>query len=99
MCPGAYLPWAGRLRWRTAFFLWYRWPRRRSLCSFVQGGDVFRIEEERLAERNRAEEALRKARDELEVRVKERTAKLAQTTEQLRLELTEYPVFIDEMPR
>lgn len=51
--------------------------------------DVFRIEEERLAERNRAEEALRKARDELEIRVKERTAKLAQTTEQLRLELTE----------
>jgi PAS domain S-box-containing protein len=51
--------------------------------------DVFQIEEDRLAERNRAEEALRKARDELEERVKERTAKLAKTTEQLKLELTE----------
>ena len=51
--------------------------------------DVFQIEEERLSERNRTEEALRKAHDELEERVKERTAKLAKTTEQLKLELTE----------
>jgi transcriptional regulator with PAS, ATPase and Fis domain len=51
--------------------------------------DVFQIEEERIAERNRAEDALRKARDELEQHVRERTAKLAKTTEQLRLELTE----------
>lgn len=51
--------------------------------------DVFQVEEERLAERNRAEDALRKARDGLEQRVKERTAKLAKATEQLRLELTE----------
>jgi transcriptional regulator with PAS, ATPase and Fis domain len=51
--------------------------------------DVFQIEEERIAERNRAEKALREARDQLEIRVKERTAKLAKTTEQLKLELTE----------
>jgi PAS domain S-box-containing protein len=51
--------------------------------------DVFQIEEERLAERNRAEMALRQARDELEERVKERTGKLAKTTEQLKRELTE----------
>jgi PAS domain-containing protein len=51
--------------------------------------DVFQIEEERIAERNRAEEALRKAADELEQGVIERTAKLAKTTQQLKLELTE----------
>ncbi|MBW2318963.1 MAG: sigma 54-interacting transcriptional regulator [Deltaproteobacteria bacterium] len=51
--------------------------------------DVFQIEEERIAERKQAEKALTKARDELEGRVKERTAKLAKTTEQLRLELGE----------
>ena len=51
--------------------------------------DVFQIEEDRLEERNRAEAALRQARDELEARVKERTAKLAKMTEQLKRELTE----------
>jgi PAS domain S-box-containing protein len=39
--------------------------------------------------RKRAEEACRKAHDELEQRVKERTAELASTTEQLKLELIE----------
>ena len=51
--------------------------------------DVFQIEEDRLEERNRAEAALRQARDELEARVKERTARLAKMTEQLKRELTE----------
>ncbi len=51
--------------------------------------DVFQIEEERIAERNRAEKALRKGADQLEQRVRERTAKLAKTTDQLKLELTE----------
>jgi signal transduction histidine kinase len=48
------------------------------------------LENQRLVEEKRqAQEALRKAHDELEQRVEERTAKLATTTEQLNLELTE----------
>ncbi len=51
--------------------------------------DVFQIEEEMITERKRAEKVLTEARDELEERVKERTAKLAKMTDQLKLELTE----------
>jgi light-regulated signal transduction histidine kinase (bacteriophytochrome) len=40
-------------------------------------------------EKRQAREALRKAHDELEQRVEERTAKLAKTTQQLKVELTE----------
>jgi PAS domain S-box-containing protein len=49
---------------------------------------VLRKHGDRIA-RKQAEEALRKAHDELEQRVAERTAKLAETTEQLKLELAE----------
>jgi signal transduction histidine kinase len=51
--------------------------------------DIFRIEEESIAERLRAEEYLRKAHDELERRVEERTFELTKSNELLRQEVTE----------
>ncbi|MES0349981.1 MAG: PAS domain S-box protein [Desulfobacteria bacterium] len=50
--------------------------------------EIVRKHGDRLA-RERAEEALRKAYDELEQRVQERTAEVARATEQLKRELTE----------
>ena len=51
--------------------------------------DIFQIEEERIAERERTEEALRKARDELERRVEERTSELSESNTLLKREITE----------
>jgi signal transduction histidine kinase len=51
--------------------------------------DIFQIEEERIAERERTEEALRKARDELEKRVEERTSELSESNTLLKREIAE----------
>ena len=51
--------------------------------------DVFHIKEEAIEERERAEEELMRAYDQLEVRVQNRTAKLKKISEELTLELAE----------
>jgi len=51
----------------------------------------------RITERMLAEEALAKAKDELEIRVKERTAELAKANENLRREITERKRTEDEL--
>jgi PAS domain S-box-containing protein len=60
--------------------------------------DIFQIEEERIKEREHSEEALKKARDELEQRVGERTAALARANEELRHEIQERR-FVEETLR
>ena len=54
-------------------------------------GNSLLIEEQKrtIGERKRAEEALRKARDELETRVRERTAELVKANEELQAEIAE----------
>ena len=51
--------------------------------------DVFQIEEKSISASKRAEERLRKAHDELERRVEERTSKLSKSNALLKLEITE----------
>ena len=51
--------------------------------------DIFQIEEERIAERQRTEESLRKAHDELERRVEERTFELSKSNALLKREIAE----------
>ena len=51
--------------------------------------DIFSIEEERIAERQRVEEYLRQAHDELERRVEERTSELSASNALLKQEVTQ----------
>jgi PAS domain S-box-containing protein len=69
-----------------------RWVRDRSFPVRGPGGEVVRHVgfADDVTERRRAEQALRQAHDELEVRVRERTAELARAVEQLRASEREY---------
>jgi len=58
---------------------WYA----QSFC-FVPGGQRLRVYSLDITERKRAEEALREARDDLELRVEERTAELKKAVDELR---------------
>lgn len=51
--------------------------------------DIFQIEEERIAERNRSEEALQRAHDDLENRVAERTVNLSNANALLKQEMAQ----------
>ena len=55
----------------------------------VRNAELYREVQRELAGRKRAEEALQKAHDELEIRVQERTAELAKANEALQAEITE----------
>jgi len=55
----------------------------------IENARLYEVAQQELAERRRAEEALRKAHDELEGRVQERTSELARVNEALRKEIAE----------
>jgi two-component system, cell cycle sensor histidine kinase and response regulator CckA len=74
----------------TAVALWPLIPRALALPSPAQLHAANLALQEEVRERNRAQEALRGAYDEVETRVRERTRELASTTEALQAEIAEH---------
>ena len=59
------------------------------IATAIENARLYETAQRELADRKRAEEELRRARDELEIRVQERTAELARANEALQAEITE----------
>ena len=71
----------------TALLLWRLMPRMLQLPSPTQLRESNRLLEREVSARREVEEALRQSRDDLEERVRARTAELAQTNAELRVEI------------